>query len=137
MLDTALLLAAAFVAGALNAVAGGGRVLVLRGLGFLGVAPGVGHGARPLAPLPGHIENDATAVLDALAEGARPGQPLIIPCARLIRIDFSAAGSVLNWAAAQQAQKREVHFQNLHRVVAVFFNVVGINEHAWVIPRKN
>jgi len=75
--------------------------------------------------------------LQNLESLAKPGQPLVVPCDRLIRIDFSAAGSVLNWAAAQQAQKREVHFQNLHRVVAVFFNVVGINEHAWVIPRKN
>ncbi|TCP17473.1 STAS domain-containing protein [Simplicispira metamorpha] len=87
--------------------------------------------------LSGHIEGDADALLQNLESLAKPGQPLVVPCDRLIRIDFSAAGSVLNWAAAQQAQKREVHFQNLHRVVAVFFNVVGINEHAWVIPRKN
>ena len=87
--------------------------------------------------LSGHIEGDADAFLQNLESLAKPGQPLVVPCDRLIRIDFSAAGSVLNWAAAQQAQKREVHFQNLYRVVAVFFNVVGINEHAWVIPRKN
>ena len=93
--------------------------------------------AQPLPTLTGHIENDATAVLDALAEGARPGQPLIIPCERLIRIDFSAAGSVLNWAADQQAKGLEVRFQDLHRLVAVFFNVIGISEHAWVVPRKN
>ena len=93
--------------------------------------------AQPLPTLTGHIENDATAVLDALAEGARPGQPLIIPCARLIRIDFSAAGSVLNWAADQQAKGVDVRFQDLHRLVAVFFNVIGISEHAWVVPRKN
>ena len=93
--------------------------------------------AQPLPTLTGHIENDATAVLDALAEGARPGQPLIIPCERLIRIDFSAAGSVLNWAADQQAKGLDVRFQDLHRLVAVFFNVIGISEHAWVVPRKN
>ncbi len=93
--------------------------------------------AQPLPTLSGHIENDATAVLDALAGGARPGQPLIIPCERLIRIDFSAAGSVLNWAADQQAKGRDVRFQDLHRLVAVFFNVIGISEHAWVVPRKN
>ena len=93
--------------------------------------------ALALAALSGHIEGDAAALLQSLEDAAQPGQPLVVPCDRLIRIDFSAAGSVLNWAAAQQAQQREVHFQNLHRLVAVFFNVVGINEHAWVIPRKN
>jgi hypothetical protein len=30
-----------------------------------------------------------------------------------------------------------VQFINLHRLVAVFFNVVGVNEHAWVVPRKD
>ena len=93
--------------------------------------------APPRPSLTGHIENDATALLDALAEGARPGQPLIIACDRLIRMDFSAAGSVLNWAADQQAKGRDVRFQDLHRLVAVFFNVIGISEHAWVVPRKN
>ncbi|MGP1629543.1 MAG: STAS domain-containing protein, partial [Giesbergeria sp.] len=58
-------------------------------------------------------------------------------CERLIRVDFSAAGSVLNWAAEQQAQGRVVQFLNLHRLVAVFFNVVGINEHSWVVARKD
>lgn len=87
--------------------------------------------------LSGHIEGDASVVLEGCEAGARAGQALVIACDRLIRIDFSAAGSVLNWAAAQQAQKREVQFVHLHRLVAVFFNVVGINEHAWIIPRKN
>ena len=53
------------------------------------------------------------------------------------RIDFGAAGSVLNWAAQQQGHGRVVQFINLHRLVAVFFNVVGVNEHAWVVPRKD
>ncbi|MBX9835264.1 MAG: STAS domain-containing protein [Burkholderiaceae bacterium] len=92
---------------------------------------------QPLPTLTGHIENDATALLDALASNARPGQPLVIPCDRLIRIDFSAAGSVLNWAADQQNKGRDVRFENLHRLVAVFFNVIGISEHARVVPRKN
>lgn len=85
----------------------------------------------------GHIEGDATAALDALAALAKPDEPLVVACDRLIRIDFSAAGSVLNWAAAQQAEGRKVQFHNLHRLVAVFFNVIGVSEHAWVVPRKN
>ncbi|GAB3357025.1 MULTISPECIES: STAS domain-containing protein [Giesbergeria] len=97
---------------------------------------GAGDAVAPVG-LSGHIEGDATEALQALEVLVRPGEPLVVPCDRLIRVDFSAAGAVLNWAAEQQAQKREVHFKNLHRLVAVLFNVVGINEHAWVIPRKN
>ena len=99
-------------------------------------APAAGAGAA-LAELTGHIEGDAQAQLARLEAMARPGQPLVIACDRLIRIDFAAVGSVLNWAATQQAQGCELHFHNLHRVIAVFFNVIGINDHAWVEPRKN
>jgi hypothetical protein len=52
-------------------------------------------------------------------------------------VDFAAAGSVLNWAAEQQGHGHVVQFHNLQRLVAIFFNVIGINEHAWVVPRKN
>lgn len=98
---------------------------------------GLGQFALGGPTLSGHIEGDASAVLDALSSLTGPGVPLVVPCDRLIRIDFSAAGSVLNWAAEQQAQGRVVQFQNLHRLVAVFFNVIGVSEHAWVIPRKD
>lgn len=95
---------------------------------------------EPEAPRPtlaGYIDNDATALLEPLQDMAKAGQPLIIGCEHLIRVDFPAAGSVLNWAAQLQAQGQVVQFINLHRLVAVLFNVIGINEHAWVIPRKN
>ena len=98
-----------------------------------------GEAAHAPAPqgLSGHIEGDASAVLDSLEGLAQPGMALVVPCGHLIRVDFSAAGSVLNWAAAQQAQGREVHFHQLHRLVAILFNVLGINEYAWIVPRKN
>jgi hypothetical protein len=61
-----------------------------------------------------------------------------LPCDRLIRIDFGAAGSVLNWAAEQQSQRRMwCNSTTCTALVAVFFNVIGVNEHAWVVPRKN
>lgn len=98
---------------------------------------GFGDSRPPLAGLSGHIEGDAGPLLEGLEELVPAGEPIFIPCDRLIRIDFSAAGSVLNWAAQQQGHGRVVQFINLHRLVAVFFNVVGVNEHAWVVPRKD
>lgn len=96
------------------------------------------------APLPagpdglvGEVEGDATDALEEVAEQAPAGAALVVPCQRLIRIDFSAAGSVLNWAAEQQGQGRMVQFVNLHRLAAVFFNVVGINEYGSVVARKD
>ena len=93
--------------------------------------------AARTAALSGHIDGDATPLLEPFEALLRPGEPLTIACDRLIRIDFGAAGSVLNWAAEQQSHGHVVQFHNLHRLVAVFFNVIGVNEHAWVVPRKN
>ena len=93
--------------------------------------------AGPAARLSGHIEGDAEPLLEPFQAFLKPGVPLTIACDQLIRVDFAAAGSVLNWAAEQQGQGHVVHFHNLQRLVAVFFNVIGISEHAKVIPRKN
>ncbi len=93
--------------------------------------------SSPGAQLSGHIDGDATPLLAPFVALVRPGVPLSIACDKLIRVDFAAAGSVLNWAAEQQGQGVVIQFHNLHRLVAIFFNVIGINEHAWVVPRKN
>ena len=87
--------------------------------------------------LSGHIIGDAQSALAPLGDTAQPGRPLVIACDRLARVDFSAAGSVLNWAADQQAAGCQVHFVRMPRLVAVFFNIIGINEHAKVFPRKD
>ena len=93
--------------------------------------------AGPIAQLSGHIDGDATPLLQPFEAHFKPGVPLTIACDKLIRVDFAAAGSVLNWAAEQQGRGHVIQFHNLHRLVAIFFNVIGINEHAWVVPRKN
>ena len=54
MFEIALLLTAAFVAGALNAVAGGGSFLTLPALVFIGVPPVVANATGTVALLPGY-----------------------------------------------------------------------------------
>lgn len=98
-------------------------------------APRGFDGARALV-LQGQILGDAShalAVLDAVPVN---GKRMVITCGSLIRVDFAAAGSILNWAATRQAEGIQVQFQNVHRLVAAFFNVIGINEYAKVIPRS-
>ena len=55
MLDTLVLLGAAFVAGALNAVAGGGSFLTLPALVFTGVPPVLANATGTVALLPGYL----------------------------------------------------------------------------------
>jgi hypothetical protein len=57
--------------------------------------------------------------------------------AKLIRVDFIAAGDLLNWVLAKHGEKRQVQFVDAHRLVALFFGAMGINEHAKVQVRKN
>jgi hypothetical protein len=54
----------------------------------------------------------------------------------LIRVDFIAAGDLLNWVLTKRSQNRAVHFVDAHRLVALFFGAMGINEHAKVQVRK-
>ncbi len=63
--------------------------------------------------------------------------PLVsVSCARLIRVDFIAAGDLLNWVLARRGEGRTVSFVDLHRLLALFFGAMGINEHARVQVRK-
>ena len=58
-----------------------------------------------------------------------------VSCARLIRVDFIAAGDLLNWVLARRSENRSVRFIEAHRMVALFFGAMGINEHAKVKVR--
>lgn len=87
--------------------------------------------------LAGQILGDATEALNLLEAKMAGADVMIISCSRLIRIDFSAAGTLLNWVTARQAEGRHVQFVEVHRLVAAFFNVIGISEHARVIPRHD
>ncbi|HWH81741.1 MAG TPA: hypothetical protein VNU71_05845 [Burkholderiaceae bacterium] len=58
-----------------------------------------------------------------------------VSCARLIRVDFIAAGDLLNWVLARRGENRSVRFVDAHRMVAMFFGAMGINEHAKVKVR--
>ena len=63
--------------------------------------------------------------------------PLVsVSCARLIRVDFIAAGDLLNWVLARAARTARCSFVDAHRLVALFFGAMGINEHAKVQVRK-
>lgn len=87
--------------------------------------------------LAGQILGDATEALDLLENKLLGADVMVISCARLIRIDFSAAGTLLNWVTARQSEGRQVQFSEAHRLVAAFFNVIGISEHARVLPRTD
>ncbi len=88
--------------------------------------------------LVGEITGDAVDAIKKLEMGRHQGSVrLVVSCAKLIRVDFSAAGSILNWVANRENEGCNVQFRDVHRLVGAFFNVIGINEHARVVLRAN
>ncbi len=91
--------------------------------------------ASSASELRGDVLGDATRALASLGEVNEVGAQLVVSCRNLVRVDFSAAGGILNWVALRQAEGGQVQFTDVHRLVAAFFIVIGINEHGRVIPR--
>jgi len=84
--------------------------------------------------LEGELLGDATAPLQALAVTSRT-RVIEFNCRQLRRVDFGAAGDLLNWAMQQQGQGRQVVFRHANRLVAAFFGVIGISDAARVLRR--
>lgn len=87
--------------------------------------------------LAGAFVGDPSAQLKEIDEKLEGAEVMVISCAKLLRVDFTSAGELLNWAAARQAEGRLVQFGSVHRLVAAFFHVIGINEHARIVVRAD
>jgi hypothetical protein len=86
--------------------------------------------------LSGQLVGDISGTLERLNSQLGKSQVVNVSCARLIRVDFIAAGDLLNWVLIKRGESRMVQFVDAHRLVALFFGAMGINEHAKVQVRK-
>ena len=86
--------------------------------------------------LSGQLVGDISSTLERLTAQLNKSQVVSVSCAKLIRVDFIAAGDLLNWVLVRRNEKRMVQFVDAHRLVALFFGAMGINEHAKVQVRK-
>ncbi len=86
-----------------------------------------------LAELSGSLTGDATKAIEQIEAQLEGATLMVVSCFKLARIDFTAAGALLNWAATQQGEGRTVQFRSVNRLVASFFHVIGINEHARIL----
>jgi ABC-type transporter Mla MlaB component len=87
--------------------------------------------------LSGSIAGDVTATLERLDRKFKGADMLSISCAKLVRVDFAAAGTMLNWVSSHCAQGRQVEFTDVHRLISAFFSVIGINELARISVRTD
>ena len=87
--------------------------------------------------LSGQLVGDIGETLKKMDQQLGPASIVNVSCGRLIRVDFIAAGDLLNWVLARRSENRSVRFIEAHRLVALFFGAMGINEHAQVKVRHN
>ena len=80
--------------------------------------------------LSGQLIGDISPTLKKMDSELGTAKIVNVSCARLIRVDFIAAGDLLNWVLARRSENRTVSFVDAHRMVALFFGAMGINEHA-------
>ena len=86
--------------------------------------------------LSGQLVGDIGTTLKKLEGELGPATIVNVSCAKLIRVDFIAAGDLLNWVLTRRNENRAVVFVEAHRLVALFFGAMGINEHARVKVRS-
>jgi hypothetical protein len=86
--------------------------------------------------LSGQLIGDIGPTLAKLQNELTSAPIISVSCTRLIRVDFIAAGDLLNWVLQKKVENQAVHFVDTHRLVALFFGAMGINEHAKVQVRK-
>jgi hypothetical protein len=82
--------------------------------------------------LAGQLVGDIGDTLAELDQQLGASESVQLDCTYLIRVDFIAAGDLLNWVLSRRSENREITFLNPHRLVALFFGAMGITEHAKV-----
>ena len=80
--------------------------------------------------LSGQLSGDISAQLQQIDRQLGSARGVQVSCAKLIRVDFIAAGDLLSWLLAKQAEQRSVSFIDVHRLLALFFGAMGIDQHA-------
>ncbi|MBQ9578356.1 MAG: STAS domain-containing protein, partial [Ottowia sp.] len=88
------------------------------------------------AELEGELLISAADVLAPLA-ALTARQAFAIDCRHLQRVDFGAAGDLLNWAMTLHSGGHSVTFHSVNRIVAAFFGVVGLNQAARITLRRD
>lgn len=87
--------------------------------------------------LVGELLGDPTEALAALDRLMGASPVFVVSCRFLVRVDFSAAGTILNWVSAYQAKGQEIQFVGVHRLISAFFHVIGITQYAKVVTRDD
>ena len=87
-------------------------------------------------PLAGDLVGKSEPDLQRLTQFATTHDRIVVDCARLTRVDFTAAGLLLNWAVGMRGSRKEIEFVNVGHLVAALFVVMGLHEVVPIERRK-
>lgn len=96
--------------------------------------PASGAEAQQLT-LSGELRGDCQDWLDSLELPRQTS--LTVWCRDLSRVDAAAAGCLLNWAARLESAGGRIVLRDVAPLVAAFFHLIGISEHAQVQARED
>jgi len=87
--------------------------------------------------LQGDLIGKLEVELQKMNQVAASGSRIIVDCTRLRRVDFTAAGALLNWAVGIQASGNAVEFRQVGHLIAALLVVMGLHEVAQIERKKN
>jgi ABC-type transporter Mla MlaB component len=86
--------------------------------------------------MPRVIEAKTDELVKSIAVYAKEHKPAVIDCARLVRVDFGAAGQLLTGLAPLMAEGTQLELHNVNHLVFALFKIIGLNDLARILPRK-
>lgn len=107
--------------------------------GVEGATPGEGEVAEvpgDTVALSGDLLGKAESDLQRLANFTAEHRRIVVDCAQLRRVDFTAAGVLLNWAVSAQSGGKSIEFRSVSNLVAALLVVMGLNEVAQIERQK-
>lgn len=86
--------------------------------------------------MPRVIEGKTDDLVKAIADHAKDHKPAVIDCARLLRVDFGAAGQLLTGLAPLTAEGMQLELHGVNHLVFALFRTIGLTDLLCIIPRK-
>lgn len=86
--------------------------------------------------MPPVVDGRTEALLAAIAQHADLHDPLVLDCARLDRVDFSAAGQLMMGLAPLARNGRTIEMHHVNRLVLALFSMIGLTDIVRALPRK-
>jgi ABC-type transporter Mla MlaB component len=86
--------------------------------------------------MPDTIKGATSELLREIVDYSTLHQPAGLDCSNLKRVDFTAAGQLLNGLAPITGNGKVIQFHEVNHLVTALFHVMGINNIAQIYPRK-